>query len=72
MTARVPTEWSPSAVGVSAVASRCISAPISRPRWTASSMSRTDAGRAAVSGTTACGKTTAARSGRIPTMSGIG
>ena len=72
ITVNVPTEWRPSAPGASSFGSFCVTAPTRRPPCTASSIRRSDDTRPAPSGTTACGKSTVPRSGRIPTTSGIG
>src|SRR5256884_1024477 len=72
MTTTVPTGWRPAAPGASCAASRCITAPTSRLPAGASSIRRREDARPAPSGTTACGKTTVFRSGRMPRMSGTG
>src|SRR6266566_1099972 len=71
MTVMVPIECSPSARGVSSFGSFWVTAPTRRLPCSASSIRRTEDARPAPSGSTACGKRTVPRSGRIPTTSGI-
>jgi len=67
----VPTRWRSSGVGGSGVASRWATRATSRlPRMT-SSMSRSERGWSTASGNAVSGKTTASRSGRTGSASGI-
>src|SRR5204862_5614666 len=72
ITVIAPIECSPSAPGASSFGSFWVTAPTRRPPCRASSIRRTEDARPAPSGTTACGKRTVPRRGRIPTTSGNG